>query len=254
MITSDEWRKLIVTKQNVDDWELWNAKESNDQWHALGSIGYIRETGSLRPAPGVNEEGSDEDALGIGDFLGGSAARIGLRIPASPPATKARSKAPYGAMTQESDPTSRGSEEKTKLQQSPERPVELKPGPPKEPEITKATSQESGNGKKAESDPKQWCMQAMPGKNVAPARVSSQESVAQKPEGGLWLQEGSQVLGFGCHQDYTYREARNWICGGTVNLNGILQGSNLVSEKVLNFLNWMQKLQQAMGDAKREAV
>ena len=29
-------------------------------------------------------------------------------------------------------------------------------------------------------------------------------------------------------------------------------GSNIVSEKVLNFLNWMQKLQQAMGDVKKE--
>ena len=165
-----------------------------------------------------------------------------MGIPVLPPSTKARSKAPYDVMPQESDPTSRGSEEKTKLQQIPERPVEPKPGPPKAPWIVKAASQESESGKKAESDPNQVSMQTMPEKNVAPARVNSQESVAQTPESVVWLQEGSQVLGFGYYQSYTYREAWNWICGCAVNLNGIPQGCNIVNEKVLNFLNWMQKL------------
>ena len=157
-------------------------------------------------------------------------------------------------MPQESDPTSRGSEEKTKLQQIPERPVEPKPGPPQAPWAPKAASQESEDGKKAESNPNQWSMQTMPERNVAPARVSSQESVAPTPESAVWLQEGSQVLGFGYYPEYTYRESWNWMCVGAVNLNGILHGSNIVSEKVLNFLTWMQKLQQVMGDVEREEV
>ena len=51
LITGDEWRKLIVAKTIVDDWDLWNEKESNEQWHALESIGCLPETGSQRPAP-----------------------------------------------------------------------------------------------------------------------------------------------------------------------------------------------------------
>ena len=107
LITSDEWRKLIVAKQIVDDWEQWNGKESNDQWYALERIGCLEEVGPQRPAPGVAEEGSGEDALGIDDFLGCIATRIGLRIPVLPPSTKAKSKAPYDVMPQESDPASR---------------------------------------------------------------------------------------------------------------------------------------------------
>ena len=94
----------------------------------------------------------------------------------------------------------------------------------------------------------------MPEKNVAPARVSGQETVAPTPEGVVWLHEVSQILGFGRYQEYTYREARIWICVGAVNMGGALQGSNLVSKEALNFLNWMQKLQQAMDDAKKGAV
>ena len=97
-------------------------------------------------------------------------------------------------------------------------------------------------------------MQTMPERDVAPARVSSQETVAPTPEGVVWLREGSQIMGFGCYQEYTYREAWNWMCVGAVNMSGVLQGSNLVSKEVLNFLNWMQKLQHAMDDAKKEAV
>ena len=85
----------------------------------------------------------------------------------------------------------------------------------------KAASQESESGKKADSDPNQVSMQTIPERNVAPARVNSQESVSQTPEGAVWLQGGSQVLGFGYYHDYTYREEWNWTCGGTVNLNGI---------------------------------
>ena len=173
-----------------------------------------------------------------------------IPIPVFPPKTK--SAAPYDVMPQGRDPTSQGSEEKTKLQQIPERPVEPKPGPPQAPGLPKAASQESENGKKAASDPNQWSMQTMPEKNVAPARVSGQETVAPTPEGVVWLHEGSRILGFGRYQEYTYREARNWTCVGTVNLSGILQGSNIASEKLLNFLNWMQKLQQAIGDVKKE--
>ena len=69
LITSDEWRKLIVAKTIVDDWDLWNEKESGEQWHALASIGCLREPGTLRPAPGEAEDGSDEDAFRIEYFL-----------------------------------------------------------------------------------------------------------------------------------------------------------------------------------------
>merc|ERR1712114_129391 len=65
LITGDEWRKLIFTKTIEDDWDLWNEKESSEQWHALESIGSLQETGTLGPAPGVADEGSDEDAYGI---------------------------------------------------------------------------------------------------------------------------------------------------------------------------------------------
>ena len=68
MISSDEWGKLIVTKTIGDDWDIWSKMESNEQRHALASIGYLREPGTLRPAPGVAEEGSDEDAFKIEDF------------------------------------------------------------------------------------------------------------------------------------------------------------------------------------------
>ena len=200
------------------------------------------------------DEGSDDEALGIDDFLGSSAKRIGLRIPVLPPSTKARSKAPYDVMPQESDPTGRGSEWRAKLQQIPERPVNPKPSPPMAPWLAKAESKEIEDGEKAESDQNQCSMQTMPGKNVAPARVNSQESVAPTQESAVWLQEGSQVTGFGFYPEYAYREARNWMCAGTVNLNGLLHGSNIVSEEVMNFLNWMQKLQQALGDVKKEEV
>ena len=71
LITGDEWRKLIFTKTIENDWDLWNEKESSEQWHALESIGSLQETGTLGPAPGVAEEGSDEDAYAVEEFLGG---------------------------------------------------------------------------------------------------------------------------------------------------------------------------------------
>ena len=72
-----------------------------------------------------------------------------MRIPIPPPSTNAKSQAPYDVMPQESDPTSQGPEEKTKLQQIPARPVDPKPGPPQAPWIAKAASRESEIGKKA---------------------------------------------------------------------------------------------------------
>ena len=71
LITADEWRKLIFNKTIENDWDLWNEKEPRDQWYALECIGSLQETGALGPAPGVADEGSDEDAFRVGDFLGG---------------------------------------------------------------------------------------------------------------------------------------------------------------------------------------
>ena len=205
LISSDEWRKLIVTKTIGDDWDLWNEKGSNEQWHALARIGYLREPGTLRPAPGVAEEGSDEDAFKIDDFLGGI--DMGIPIPVLPPKTK--SAAPYDVTPQENDPTSGGminSEEKKKKGQIPERPVEPKPGPPQAPWISNASSQESESVKTAAKDTSQWCMQTMPAMNEAPANVSSPETVVPTQQDVLWRQEGSRVLGFGSLKVYTYRE------------------------------------------------
>ena len=42
----------------------------------------------------------------------------------------------------------------------------------------------------------------------------------------------------------------NWICDGTVKTDNIIQGSSLVNRDVVNFLSWMQRLQEAMDDAK----
>ena len=66
-----------------------------------------------------------------------------IPIPVLPPMTK--SAAPYDAMPQERDPTSRGSDGETKLEQIPERPVEPKPGPPEAPRVAKTASQEIEN-------------------------------------------------------------------------------------------------------------
>ena len=57
LITSDEWRKMIVGGLIPDDWEQLNARESNGQWRVLENAGWITQ----RPAPGVTEEGSDEE-------------------------------------------------------------------------------------------------------------------------------------------------------------------------------------------------
>ena len=243
-----------IHQDDRNDWDLWSEKESSEQWYALECIGSLQETGALGPAPGVADEGSDEDAYGIEDFLGGSFTRLDLQIPVPPPSTNAKSQAPYDVMPQESDPTSQGSEEKKKLHKIPERPAEPKPGPPKAPGIVRKTSQESDSGKKTEDDPSQGSKQTMPEKRVAPVKVPSQEAIiAQTLENTVWLQEGSQVLGFGNYQSYTYREAWNWICSGAVNLSGIFQGYSMVGEKMLNFMNWMYRLQQAM-EMRREAA
>ena len=165
---------------------------------------------------------------------------MGIPIPVLPPKTK--SAAPYDVMPQDRDPTSRGSDEKTKLQQIPERPVEPKPGPPEAPRVAKAASQEIENAMATASSTNQW--------NVAPARVSSPETVSHTPQGAIWMQEGSRVLGFGYFHEYTYREVRSWICEGAVNTNAILQGSSLVGKDAWGFLRLMQILHQAMEDAK----
>ena len=120
------------------------------------------------------------------------------------------------------------------------------------PWLTKAASKESEDGKKAGSDQNQCFTRTMSERNVAPASVSSQVPVAPTQESVVWLQEGSQVMGFGFYPEFTYREAWNWICAGTATLNDLLHGSNIVSAKVMNFLNWMQKLQQVIGDVKKE--
>ena len=136
LITGDEWRKLIFTKTIENDWDLWNEKESSEQWHALERIGSLQETGTLG-------EGSDEDAFGIEEFLGRSFKKLDLQIPVLPPATNAKpgpSQAPYDVMPQESDPTSQGSGEKKKLQKIPEKPSAPKPGPPRAPEVVKRES------------------------------------------------------------------------------------------------------------------
>ena len=136
----------------------------------------------------------------------------GVPIPVFPP--KRKSAAPYDVTPKERDPTSQGPEEKTKLQQIPERPVEPKPGPPQAPRVPKSASQGSENVKTAAIDTNQWFMRTMPERNVAPARVSIPETVATTPEGAIWLHEGNRVVGFGCFQEYTYREARGWMCEG----------------------------------------
>ena len=99
---------MIAIGKIADDWEQWNGKEPNDQWQALENAGFITESGSQRPAPGVDEEGSGDGALGIEEFLAGNVARISTTNPVMPPSKKARPKAPYGAMPLESDPTGRG--------------------------------------------------------------------------------------------------------------------------------------------------
>ena len=230
----------------MGDWGFWGEKGSSEQWHSLATIGCLLEPGSLRPAPGEAEEGSDEDAFRIDDYLVGGR-DMKIPIPVLPPKTK--SAAPYDVMPQDRDPTSRGSGENTRLGQIPERPAEPKPGPPEAPRVAKAASPEIENVTTADST-NQLSMQTMPESHVAPARVSIPETVAQTPQGVIWMQEGSRLLGFGSFHEYTYREAWNWICAGTVNTNNLIQGSSLASKEVLDFLGWMQRLQQAMDDAR----
>ena len=177
------------------------------------------------------EEGSDEDAYGIEDFLGGSFTRLDLQIPVPPPATIAKSgpsQAPYDVMPQGSDPTSRGSGER-ELKKIPEKPTVPKPGPPKAPWIERKASQESENLKKTEEV------------KVAPGSSTVQPLTIEET---VWLEEGVQVLGFGHFTNYTYREVWSWICSGAVTVSGILQGCNAVDKKVMKFMNWMNRLQQ----------
>ena len=103
---------------------------------------------TLRPAPGVDEEGSDDGALGIEEFLVGNVARASTTSPVMPPSTKARPKMPYDAMPLASDPTSRGSGGATTLRRIPEKPTEPKPRPPKAQWMAKAENQEMKTGRK----------------------------------------------------------------------------------------------------------
>ena len=68
LITSDEWRKLIVKGRVTDDWERRNERDPNGKWRILGNAGFI----TLRPHPGVDEEGnaSDDGALVRDEFAG----------------------------------------------------------------------------------------------------------------------------------------------------------------------------------------
>ena len=137
-----------------------------------------------------------------------------MQIPVLPPTTNTRpgpSQAPYDVIPQDSDPTSQGSGEKKKLGKIPEKPSAPKPGPPKAPEVVKRASQESENGKKTEEDPDKV--------KVAPVSIPA----ASKEENTAYMEEGTQVLGFGHFMNYTYREIWNWICGGTLTLSGIFQ-------------------------------
>ena len=214
LITSDEWRKLRVAKTIEDDWGLWNEKGPTEQWHALESIGCI----SQRPAPGVAEEGSDEEAYKLDNYLTGG--DVEIPIPVLPPRTK--SAAPYDVMPQKSDPTSRESSDKTRLGQIPERPAEPKPGPPEAPKVAKAANQASENVMTS-SKTNQWHMQTTSGRNVAPASGSSTGAVTPTPLDEMWTQEGGRLLGFGYLRSYSYREVRSWICDGTVSINGLVQ-------------------------------
>ena len=130
--------------------------------------------------------------------------------------------------------------EKRKLEKIPGRPSAPKPCPPKAPEILRKTSQESENAKKTEEV------------KVAPVSLAVQESRVSQTEESIWIDEGSQVLGFGHYMRYTYREARSWICSGTLNVSGILQGCNGVDAKAVKFMNWVDRLQQAIDT--REAA
>ena len=239
LITANEWRKMIFMQIIENDWDSWNEKESSEQWHALERIGSLREAGTLRPAPGVAEEGSDEDAYRVEEYLGGRFEKLDLQIPVPPPSTNEKagpSQAPYDVMPQGSDPYSQGSEER-KTKKIPDKPSTPKPGPPKAPEIVRKASQESENLKKTEEV------------KVAPVSLTDQSRTI---EDKVWLEEGVQVLGFGHFTNYTYRELWSWICSGTLTVSGILQGCNGVDKKAMKFLNWMNRLQQEI-DKREEA-
>ena len=73
-----------------------------------------------KTGPGAAEGGSDEEAFKLDEYLIGGG-DVEIPIPVLPPRTK--SAAPYDVMPRKSDPTSRGSSDKTRLGQIPERPV-----------------------------------------------------------------------------------------------------------------------------------
>ena len=134
----------------------------------------------------------------------------------------------------------------TTLRRIPERPIEPRPFPPMAPRIAKTASKESEGGKKAENGQNQGYIQTMPGGNLADASVNSQVQGGQTQENAIWLREGSRIMGFGYYPEFTYREARSWIFAGSITVNDLLQGSNIMSANVVNFLNWMHKMQQVV--------
>ena len=86
----------------------------------------------------------------------------------------------------------------------------------------------------------------MKGSSLAPASVNSQVPGGQTQDSALWLEEGSQLMGFGFYPGFTYREAWNWICAGTISVNDLLHGNNILGAKVMSFLSWMQKMQHVV--------
>ena len=146
-----------------------------------------------------------------------------IPIPALPPRTK--SAAPYDVLPQKSDPTSRGSSEKMKQEQIPERPVGAKPGPPEASKMAKAAMQASEN-LMTSSNKNQWQTQTMPERKEAPASVSNAGTVVQSPLEEMWTLEGGRLLGFGYLRSYSYREVWSWICNGTITVERLIQGNS----------------------------
>ena len=136
-----------------------------------------------------------------------------------------------------------------KQEQIPERPAEAKPGPPEAPKMVKAAMQASGN-LMTSSNTNQWQTQTMPERKEAPASVSNAGTVAQSPLEEMWTLEGGRLIGFGYLRSYSYREVWSWICDGTVTMQGLARENNWMNKALIDFLSWMQKLQQLMDEAK----
>ena len=115
--------------------------------------------------------------------------------------------------------------------------------------MMKAASQASGNVM-TPSKANPWHRQTTPERNVALENVSSTGTETPTPLDEVWAQEGGQLLGFGYMRSYSYREVWNWIRNGTITMDGIIQGNNWANKNVIDFLSWMQRLQQLMDEAR----